>query len=172
MELRDEAAAPVYERIRRDRQRIPADLAAWLDVIEGVLFDHCLNVNYIKNKAGVRDNSDALRFHREVGLSPKKYITECRMTVAATLLTTTQLKIFEISDLLGFDSLGVFSKSFETFHGIRPTKFRKKHKVVAEVKSVSRLSEAGLKRILEGQATPAEARALIARLETMYSQWP
>jgi AraC-like DNA-binding protein len=166
--LRDAAAQPVYERIRRDREKVPSRFACWLAVIEENLFDPCLNVSFVKKCVGVKDNSVGLEFHTFLGFTPKRYITDCRLSVAANLLSTTRLKIFKISDLLGYSNLGVFGKAFVKLYGQPASQYRLRHAVPEDSRGDFRPSRSDVLRILDGKATVAEARVLIAHLQSIY----
>ena len=173
--LRDLAARPTYEKIRRDREQVSGKIAEWLVCLEDHLFDRALNVSFLKLSTGSRDNSVAIIFHGMLGVTPKGYITECRMAVARRLLVESGLKIWQIADLLGFSSLGVFSKSFLRNEGMRPGLYRKGARSWAWHGGESPfdprlLSEKYLKKVLEGRVSLEEGRSLIARLQAIYSK--
>ena len=65
-------------------------------------------------------------------LSPSLYIRKRRLDRANTLLSTTKLRISEISDAVGIDSPQNFSKYFTQEFGINPTEFRKNHVAIEE----------------------------------------
>ena len=171
--LRDLAARPTYEKIRRDRKQASGKIAEWLACLEGHLFDRALNVHFLKRSTGTRDNSVAIHFHAALGVTPKDYITERRLEVARRLLVEGALKIWQISELLGYSNLGVFSKSFLNHEGMRPSLYREgagswsRH---GGERPFDPLSEKYLKRVFEGRASPEEGRRLIARLQSLYPQ--
>ena len=57
-------------------------------------------------------------------LADLKYITEKRMVEAVKLLSDNNLKIYEISEKLGYDDCKYFFKLFKKRYGISPTTLR------------------------------------------------
>ncbi len=64
-------------------------------------------------------------FKRYMGVSPYQYVQIMRINRAKDLLLTSQLRISEISDIVGFSSPTRFVKFFSELTGVHPTKFRK-----------------------------------------------
>ena len=63
-------------------------------------------------------------FTNKYGISPKKYITDCKLSKAKQLLTETDLPVCEVAASVGdADSLS-FSKQFKKLTGYSPTTFR------------------------------------------------
>ena len=120
------AAVESLERIQLDRAKAPQRLKPLLAYIEEHLFDPTLDVNHLKRACGVRDNSVPIQFHSAVGRPPHGYIEDRRLETACRLLADTHLKIWQISELLGYSSIQVFSRAFSRWSGQRPTLFRKK----------------------------------------------
>lgn len=66
----------------------------------------------------------AARFAAEVGRTPMDIVTERRMRRAAALLRKDELKIVEISALVGYRSEAAFSRRFSQFFGVSPSQMR------------------------------------------------
>lgn len=122
--LLEEAAVLTLERIRRDRRKAPAQIQPLLRYLETHLFDGGLDAIRLKQACGVRDNTLPLQFHHSVGLPPYAYIEDCRMEVACRLLVNTDLKVWQITQLLGYATLQTFSRAFHRWSGIRPSTYR------------------------------------------------
>ena len=120
------AAQDSIERIRRDHAKAPQRLKPLLAYIEEHLFDPSLDVNQLKRNCGVRDNSVPIQFHSAVGRPPHGYIEDRRLETACKLLSDSSIKIWQISELLGYSSIQVFSRAFSRWSGQRPTAYRKK----------------------------------------------
>jgi AraC-like DNA-binding protein len=73
-------------------------------------------LNEQKLKAGFSKH-----YHMSIG----EYINHIKMTVAANLLSTTDLSIEEISNKVGYNYSANFSKMFKKTYGKTPLKFRK-----------------------------------------------
>jgi AraC-like DNA-binding protein len=63
-------------------------------------------------------------FKKHTGIPIMQYANDLRMSQAKKLLTTTNLKVHEISAMLGFSSSTVFCKTFRKYTGISPQKYR------------------------------------------------
>ncbi len=178
-----EAARESIERIQLDRRKAPQRLKPLLAYIEENLFNPTLDVNQLKRSCGVRDNSVPIQFHSAVGRPPHGYIEDRRLETACRLLATTHLKIWQISELLGYSSIQVFSRAFSRWSGQRPTLFRKKARrgdgSDSEPGSASRgdgrrrfdrsvVATASLRKALEGELPAEEAQTLIDKLQTLY----
>jgi two-component system response regulator YesN len=63
-------------------------------------------------------------FHKETGTQLSQYITEARIDKAIALLKTTDDKIYEIAEKVGFETAGYFTKVFCRAVGMSPKEFR------------------------------------------------
>lgn len=172
------AAAESVERIRRDRANAPQRLKPLLAYIEEHLFDPTLDVNQLKRNCGVRDNSVPIQFHSAVGRPPHGYIEDRRLETACRLLGESPMKIWQISEVLGYSSIQVFSRAFSRWSGQRPTTYRKKARHRKEVhpevplmveESLEARTEM-LRRAIAGELSLDEANALILRLRQLYPE--
>jgi two-component system response regulator YesN len=66
-------------------------------------------------------------FKSEVGETIHQYITRTRMEKAKELLQQTDLRIFEISEQVGFNHTSHFSHAFKKYTGITPIEFKTDH---------------------------------------------
>jgi AraC-like DNA-binding protein len=57
------------------------------------------------------------------GLSPIELINNSRLKKAAELLKTNEYKIFEVSDMVGFNSVTSFGRNFQRQYKMTPTEF-------------------------------------------------
>ena len=55
-----------------------------------------------------------------------EFVTETRIAAAKELMATTDLKIYEISERLGFESAFYFSKVFKKIEGVSPRAYLQK----------------------------------------------
>lgn len=63
-------------------------------------------------------------FKEQTGLSLMKYIVRCRLDKACTLLRTTNLRISEISNELGYSSQYEFSNQFKRYFNLSPRQYK------------------------------------------------
>ncbi len=178
-----EAAKESIARIQLDRRKAPQRLKPLLAYIEEHLFDPTLDVNQLKRSCGVRDNSVPIQFHSAVGRPPHGYIEDRRLETACRLLAESHLKIWQISELLGYSSIQVFSRAFSRWSGQRPTLFRKKARrggepVTGQARAArmsgdkrfdrSLVAADSLRKALDGELPTEEAETVIERLLKLY----
>ncbi|MEM8959908.1 MAG: helix-turn-helix domain-containing protein [Acidobacteriota bacterium] len=159
--------------MRRDRERVGARLKPLLEHIEASLFDPGLDVNQLKRACGVRDNTIPIQFHAELGMPPHAYIEDCRLKTACRLLCDTDLKVWQIADLLGYSSIQVFSRAFSRWAGVRPTVYRKRERRNEEtapspLPEVPTLRVETLRQALRGDLDAAGVESLMRRLLALY----
>lgn len=82
--------------------------------VKSTAYALCINDRYLYNL-----------FIRHAGISPKKYIDNCRIETASELLTDTDASISEIAFSVGFDDVSEFSRFWTARLGISPTEYRK-----------------------------------------------
>ena len=63
-------------------------------------------------------------FRQNTGMSPFKYIIECRISKAKNLLTHTNDSIFNIASAVGFSTSANFCNAFRKYEKMSPTDFR------------------------------------------------
>ncbi len=66
-------------------------------------------------------------FKKTVGISPKKYLLNYRMKLAASLLTDKGKSVSVTAYSVGYSDVFVFSKMFKRHFGISPTEYASKH---------------------------------------------
>lgn len=91
-----------------------------------------IKIEELCDKFDVSHNSLLTMFNREVGMTPKEYLTEQRLKAAKYLLKSTDFQITQISTLCGFSSHAYFSFLFRKSFGQTP----KQYKSSAEKKPV------------------------------------
>lgn len=187
--LLEAAAAPIMERIRCDRDRAPVQIEPLLKYLEEHLFDPDLDAKQLKLACGVRDNTLPLLFHHALGLPPYAYIEDCRLQVACRLLRDTDLKVWQVAQLLGYSTLQVFSRAFHRWSSLRPSLYRRKARQDAKNKPPEKetkmepetgmerapappsdplISWATLKKAATGSLEREEADELARRLARLY----
>ncbi len=81
----------------------------------------------------VADNAEVSRsylsflFKQELGINFSTYMTEIRIEKAKTMLTSSNMKIYEIAEKVGFDSPYYFSKVFRDTCGMTCKQYRSTH---------------------------------------------
>ncbi|MFI1016674.1 helix-turn-helix transcriptional regulator [Streptomyces sp. NPDC020965] len=63
-------------------------------------------------------------FKSTTGMSPGRFLSALRLQEAKQLLIRTELKIADISNIVGYRSIGTFSTRFKSSVGLAPTAYR------------------------------------------------
>lgn len=87
-----------------------------------------IQISDIANYIGIHPNYLSLKFKNDVGISPKKYLTNLKIKKAETLLIKNDDPIYLIASSVGFSDALAFSKLFKKELGVSPSEFRKDNK--------------------------------------------
>lgn len=83
-----------------------------------------ISVAGISENIYLTPNYISLIFKQETGETITEYITRTRMEAAKELLSTTDFKILEIAEMVGYDNPHYFSTVFKKYSGTHPAKYR------------------------------------------------
>jgi AraC-like DNA-binding protein len=86
--------------------------------------EHPWTVDALANEANLSRSGFAARFKARVGATPQSYLQRYRFTKAVQLLQTTDAKIHEVAQRVGYDSESSFSKAFKRRIGKSPGAYR------------------------------------------------
>lgn len=157
MTTRDEealrvAAVPTRQRIQDMTKGKSARIRQMLEYIDDQLFSPDLSVQGLKTACKIRNNAITTQFHAAVGMPPNQFISDMRLKVARRLLERTDLPVWKISELLGYSSIQVFSRTFARVVGHRPTVHRRQALESGSknrAKSLDRFDFAALRSLLD-----------------------
>ena len=91
--------------------------------------DRALSTAEIATAVGYSTNYFVELYKSISYISPIKYHEKLRMEKAKNLLLSTSLSVSEISEMLGFNNLYAFSRSFKRMFGLSPSEFKVKGSV-------------------------------------------
>ncbi|SFB52724.1 transcriptional regulator, AraC family [Amycolatopsis marina] len=103
---------PAVAHLRRARDWMDAHHAEPLDIEQLAEVARCSRSHFIHS------------FAAAYGETPKAYLTRRRIERAQDLLRSANLTVTEICLLVGFTSLGTFSRRFTALVGLSPTAYR------------------------------------------------
>nr|WP_325825403.1 AraC family transcriptional regulator [Enterococcus faecium] len=86
-----------------------------------------IQISDIAYSVGIHPSYLSAMFKEEIGVSPKKYLTNLKINKAKKLLTESDDPINLIAGSVGFADALSFSKFFRKELGLSPTEFRKDH---------------------------------------------
>jgi AraC-like DNA-binding protein len=87
--------------------------------------DENVSVGDLADVAGLSASYFRRWFHREVGSSPRDYVTQLRIERSKQMLANTTRSITEIAMDLGFSTSAYFTAVFHRETGTTPTDFRR-----------------------------------------------
>lgn len=86
-----------------------------------------LSIKSLSDYAFLTPNYLCLLFKKEVGKTINQYITEIRMEKAKELLKNRKVKLYEVSQNVGFSDANYFAKLFKKMEGLNPSEYREKY---------------------------------------------
>ena len=84
-----------------------------------------LTLGSVAGFVGLNEKYFSTRFTKEEGMTFSNYLTEVRIRKAGELMETTDLKIYEISQSVGYNSVEHFTRVFKKLCGVSPGGYRK-----------------------------------------------
>ena len=93
--------------------------------IEEHVTEH-LSLNEVAAVFGISPNYLSQLFKKYNDMGYNDYVTQCKMDEAKKLLGNGDYKVYEVAELLGFESAFYFSKVFKKVVGIPPTEYMQK----------------------------------------------
>ncbi len=84
-----------------------------------------ITVGDIAKNLGLNVNYFSTIFQEVVKMSPKQFLTECRMEKAITILKTGKFKVKDIATMVGYRDQLHFSRVFHQHFGYPPSEFHK-----------------------------------------------
>ncbi|NHN28882.1 response regulator transcription factor [Paenibacillus agricola] len=84
-----------------------------------------VTLSAIAEEVGLSGDYFGRLFHEELGMTFKEYLTRCRIEKAIELLQTTNLKVYTVSEMVGFPSYRYFAPLFRKFTGLSPSDYKR-----------------------------------------------
>lgn len=118
--------------LRRERERLPR--AAAVDptdpirracqYLEDHFTDHNLTLKTVADQVGLSEKYFSTQFTKRCGCTFISYLNGLRLRYAQDLLRSTDLKIYQVSDRAGYNSIEHFTHIFKKNLGISPKDYR------------------------------------------------
>ena len=84
-----------------------------------------ISVDQIAEELNLSTGYFSRMFKKQVGTSVVKYINQYRIQKAEELLSTTNMRVYEVADQVGISDYIYFSQVFKNLTGKSPSDFRK-----------------------------------------------
>ena len=95
------------------------------EAIHSRLADSQLTLKDLAFQLGFSPSYLSVLIKKKLGLPFQEYLIQERMKKAKLLLLTTDLKIYEIADQVGFEDMNYFSQRFKQVVGVTPRQYKK-----------------------------------------------
>ncbi|OFP96293.1 DNA-binding response regulator [Streptococcus sp. HMSC067A03] len=89
------------------------------------LADTELSLKSLSFQLGFNSSYLSVLIKKELGLPFQDYLIQERMKKAKLLLLTTDLKVYEVAEQVGFEDMNYFSQRFKQIVGVTPRQFKK-----------------------------------------------
>ena len=128
----EEMLAKVQTKLDKERKR--AQIQNLVDqgqrseleeAIHARLADSELSLKSLASQLGFSPSYLSVLIKKELGLPFQDYLIQERIKKAKLLLLTTDLKIYEIAEQVGFEDMNYFSQRFKQVVGLTPRQFKK-----------------------------------------------
>ncbi|MBD3949120.1 helix-turn-helix domain-containing protein [Tuanshanicoccus lijuaniae] len=107
-----------------------------------------ITINHVAEYIGVSRSYLYKLFKQKFLFSPQQFLLDRRLTIAASLLLTTDLSMAEVAEKVGFKDALYFSKSFSKYYGKSPSKFRAQHDYDSYKESEDKLPYRAMRKVL------------------------
>ena len=128
----EEMLAKVRTKLDKERKKVQiqnlVDQGQRSELEEAIherLADSELSLKSLASQLGFSPSYLSVLIKKELGLPFQDYLIQERMKKAKLLLLTTDLKIYEIAEQVGFEDMNYFSQRFKQVVGLTPRQFKK-----------------------------------------------
>ena len=118
--------AEEYQRLQSYRSNASRTVIRARKTIQERYADPSLSLSILCRKLGVGHNYLSAIFRKETGKTVTDYIRETRVEAAKQLLLTKDLKVYQVSEKVGYRSVEHFSRSFRRQTGRSPGDFARR----------------------------------------------
>ena len=162
---RDLAAAPTAARLERDLARADWRTEPLLEAVEEGLFRRDLKVEDVLAACPGDRAAAAIAFHAQFDDSVWDYVTKARLETGGRMLRDSELRVGDVSNVLGYADRMVFSDAFLRWTGMRPSTFRSRCRAAPRHDGEELHSLALLEDLRQGRLGGRRAARVLAALE-------
>ena len=88
-------------------------------------YDQNVSLNDISRQFYINPSYFSQLFKKKTGMTYQTYLTEYRIDRAAKLLEETDLRIYEVCQMVGYSDVNHFNQVFERIRGMKPNEYRR-----------------------------------------------
>ncbi|MGJ8654329.1 MAG: helix-turn-helix domain-containing protein [Opitutaceae bacterium] len=82
------------------------------------------SIDVLAKQLGISRSHFDREFSNQVGQAPKQFLINCKLIEAKRYLESSQLRVGEIAEALGYKDIYFFSRQFKQFCGMSPLQYR------------------------------------------------
>lgn len=116
----------IIEYMNQNKNRYSKVVAKARQYMDNHMEDHNLSIEEVADAVHMSSSYFSMIFRKEVGQSFTDELIYRRIEMAKELMSSTDLKIYEISDKVGYDTAAYFSTAFKKSTGMSPSEYKKK----------------------------------------------
>jgi AraC-like DNA-binding protein len=116
---------PLMASDGEERRGLPRGALQRVEEYVDANMDSALEIDELAAVARMSPSHFTRSFSKSVGLTPHRYVIQCRVAKARELLATTDLSLIDIALNMGFSDQSHFSRRFQELVGVPPGAFRR-----------------------------------------------
>ena len=118
------------DRLLRQQKKETGTLAPALSYLEKHYSDSTLTNEILAQRCGISEVYFRKLFTEQLGVSPKQYVLDARITRAKQLLAEGKMKILAVAEASGFSNPYHFSRVFREKTGMPPTEYMRENAIL------------------------------------------
>lgn len=110
----------------------PDEISRAINYIDSHYYKPDLTLYEVASEAGFSEKYFSTLFSRKMGMSFSSYMKHLRIHHAKTMLKETGMKLKEISEAVGYNSVEYFVRVFSAQEGVSPSAYRKQSRTIVQ----------------------------------------
>ena len=110
----------------------PDEISRAINYIDSHYYKPDLTLYEVASEAGFSEKYFSTLFSRKMGMSFSSYMKHLRIHHAKTMLKETSMKLKEISEAVGYNSVEYFVRVFSAQEGVSPSAYRKQSRTIVQ----------------------------------------
>ena len=123
--LRQEERIERLTQIASEQEQEPTPQSNWQTIVRERLNQRDLSLNLLAQEYGFNVAYLSTLLKKELGMSFQDFVFKERMELAKILLLSSQKKIYEVAQAVGYEDVNYFSSRFKQYVGLTPKAYRK-----------------------------------------------
>lgn len=108
------------------------EISRAVDYINNHFYDANLTLYEVAGEVGFSEKYFSSLFNKKMGMSFSNYMKELRVNYAKKMLDESSMKLKEISEAVGYNSVEYFIRVFSSMEGMGPSAYRKRRHTIVQ----------------------------------------